>query len=110
MMKPEVANCGLALQHFLSLPETGELVSAGPQAGRILRPLCRILGVKPPPYLTLPRHPRLPRPPPEPASAEETPPAGTAADEPSLPPPGRPHSPHFRLGVAGEPERSKNRG
>jgi len=55
MMKPEVANCALALQHFLSLPEMGELVGAAPQAGHILRPLCRILGVKIPPELRLPR-------------------------------------------------------
>ena len=38
------------------------LVAAAPQAGRILRPLLRMLGTKPPLYLQLPRRPRRPRP------------------------------------------------
>jgi hypothetical protein len=108
MMKPEVANCAMALQHFLSLPEMGELVGAAPQAGRILRPLCRILGVKVPPCLALRRRPRPSPVAPEPAGAEETPAADGGVHEPSLAPPERTHSLGFSLGVAGDLERSKN--
>ncbi len=42
--------------------EARALVAAAPQAGRILRPLCRIFGVTPPDWLKLPRRPRKPRP------------------------------------------------
>jgi hypothetical protein len=44
-------------------PQMAELAAATPQAGRIVRPMCRMLGLKPPPYLQLPRRPRRPRPP-----------------------------------------------
>jgi hypothetical protein len=43
--------------------ETRALVAAAPQAGRILRPLCRILGTPIPDWLALPKRPRKPRPP-----------------------------------------------
>ena len=39
-------------------PETREFVAACPQAGRILRPLCRMVGLKPPEWLTLPKRGR----------------------------------------------------
>ena len=52
------------LLHILhSEPQMMELVAATPLAGRILRPMCRMLGVKPPEYLQLPKRPRRPRPP-----------------------------------------------
>jgi len=51
------------LEEVLADPETVALVAAGPQAGRILRPMCRMVGVTPPSYLQLPQRPRLPRPP-----------------------------------------------
>jgi hypothetical protein len=41
--------------------ETRALVAAAPQAGRILRPLCRILGTPIPDWLALPKRPRKPR-------------------------------------------------
>jgi hypothetical protein len=37
------------------------LAAATPQAGRILRPMCHMVGLKPPAYLQLPRRPRKPR-------------------------------------------------
>jgi len=37
------------------------LVAAAPQSGRILRPMCRMIGLKPPTYLQLPPRPRRPR-------------------------------------------------
>jgi hypothetical protein len=38
-----------------------EFVAAVPQAGRILRPCCRMLGIRPPEWLALPKRPRRPR-------------------------------------------------
>jgi hypothetical protein len=58
------------LRAILQQPDTREFVAAAPQAGRLLRPLCRALGVRPPPWLALPPRPRTPsprRPPPQPA-------------------------------------------
>ena len=42
--------------------EVRELVAAAPQAGRALRTYCRMLGLKPPSWLALPRRPRARRP------------------------------------------------
>ena len=58
--------------------EARALVAAAPQAGRLLRPLCRIFGVTPPDWLKLPRRPRKPRPPkpPAPPKLRQTPARG----------------------------------
>ena len=46
------AGFGCQLQHLLSDPEMVALISAAPQQmGRVLRPLCWMLGIKPPPGL-----------------------------------------------------------
>ncbi len=62
----EAAAYGSQLQHLLADPEMAALIAAAPQAGRILRPLCRMLGVRLPPSLRQPslRQPslRTPRP------------------------------------------------
>jgi hypothetical protein len=58
---PEAAASGSQLQHLLADPEMAALAAAGPQLGRLLRPLCRALGVTPPPYLTPPPPPPPPR-------------------------------------------------
>jgi len=42
---PEAACCGGQLQHLLSDPEVAAALAAAPSAGRVLRPLCRMLGV-----------------------------------------------------------------
>lgn len=42
---PEAVAFGLQLEHALSEPEWAEFLAAAPQAGRILRPLCRMLGI-----------------------------------------------------------------
>jgi hypothetical protein len=61
---PEAAAFGAQLQHLLADPEMAALVAAAPQAGRVLRPLCRMLGVRPPPGpLAPPSRPRAPAPP-----------------------------------------------
>ncbi len=53
---PQAAASASQLQCLLADPAMAELLAAAPQAGRLLRPLCRMLGVRPPPA--------LPRPPP----------------------------------------------
>jgi hypothetical protein len=74
-MLPYQAACfGSQLQHQFSQPEMIALIEAAPQAGRILRPLCRMLAIDLPPALRLP--PRPPRPrkpkPPRQSPAERT--------------------------------------
>ena len=46
------------VEHLLAQPDTRAFVAAAPQAGRLLRPLCRMLGATPPDWLT--RSPRAP--------------------------------------------------
>jgi hypothetical protein len=48
-------HCAEPFNRLLADPEMAQLVAAAPQAGRILRPLCRMLGVKRPAYLRPPR-------------------------------------------------------
>ena len=43
----EAAAYGSQLQHLLADPDMAALIAAAPQAGRLLRPLCRMLGVRP---------------------------------------------------------------
>jgi hypothetical protein len=51
------------LVEMLDDPETAAIVAVAPQLGRVLRPLCRMLALKPPAWLRLPRC-RASRPPP----------------------------------------------
>ena len=71
------------LQVLLDDPEMQALIAAAPQIGRTLRPLCHMLGLRPPPTLQLP--PPAP-PPPRKAKAARTPPAGPSRAEPPRPP------------------------
>ena len=50
----EAAPCGGEMHMLLQDPATAALVSAAPQAGRLLRPLCRALAVDLPDWLRLP--------------------------------------------------------
>jgi hypothetical protein len=45
-LAPEAACFGGQLRHLLSDPEITALLSAAPAMGRVLRPLCRMLGVE----------------------------------------------------------------
>jgi len=65
---PEAASGASQLQHLLTEPEMAALIEAAPQAGRLLRPLCRMLGVAPPPALALPARRAAPAAPPRPAA------------------------------------------
>jgi hypothetical protein len=53
-MLPEAETFGADLCWLLQRLETEELIFAAPQVGRILRPLCRMLGVEPTAALRLP--------------------------------------------------------
>jgi hypothetical protein len=59
-------HAGLAhfqLNAFLAREDVAEFLAAVPQAGRYLRPLCRLLAVPQPAFLALPPRPRRTRPP-----------------------------------------------
>jgi len=49
------------LKEMLEEPEAEALVAEAPQLGRVLRPMCQMLAVKPPEWLRLPRRPRARR-------------------------------------------------
>lgn len=62
MIQPTAQFTG-QVEALLARPEIVELLAASPQAGRILRPLLRMLSYDPPPpILRLPARPRRPRP------------------------------------------------
>ena len=46
---PGAGSFGSQLRHLLNRPEMAALLAEAPQAGRLLRPLCRMLGVGPDP-------------------------------------------------------------
>ena len=78
----EAAGRASQLQHLLAHPDMAEFLHAAPQAGRILRPLCHMLGIDPPAGIATPpaRSPPAPsrpapsRPPARPGT--QAPPAG----------------------------------
>jgi hypothetical protein len=47
----QAAGCGSQLRQLLAEPEMAALLLAAPQAGRLFRPLCRMLAVELPPEL-----------------------------------------------------------
>lgn len=88
---PESAAGASQLQHLLAGPEMAALVAAAPQTGRVPRPLCRMLGVRPPAFLALP--PPVRRAPPAQAAT-----AARAAPAASSPNPPRHKGPPHRKG------------
>lgn len=58
---PGSAAFGAQLRHLLADPEMVALLEMRPAAGRALRPLCAMLGIRPPACLRLPPRPRAPR-------------------------------------------------
>ena len=60
---PHCAEQSGRLHDLLQRAETRRFVEDAPQAARLLRPLCRALGVDQPDWLRLPKRPRRPRPP-----------------------------------------------
>ncbi len=81
------------LQHFLAnTPELQDFLTAAPQANRLLRPLCRMLGLTPPGGKPPPA-PRPAKPPPKPRPTRIWPPAAATSGTP--PRPLAPFSPIF---------------
>lgn len=62
-LRHNAANFASQLNHLLSEPQAAALVAASPQAARILRPLCHILGITPACVPLLPRRRARPKPP-----------------------------------------------
>ena len=90
---PEAAAFGSQLQYLLATPEMADVLAAAPQAGRLLRPLCRTLGVRPPPVLTPPPRPARPPKPPRRGATPRQSPARPAAPLTPRPPPPTPTPP-----------------
>jgi len=69
----QAANFASQLAHLLTHPDLADFLAQAPQAGRLLRPICRMLGTEIPQVLILPPPP--PRPPkPRPPQPEPAPP------------------------------------
>ena len=103
-----VAQWAPHIERFVNDPDTIALAAAAPQAGRLLRPLCRLMMVPIPDHLRLPPRPRKPRAPkpstPKPR-AKLLPPLSSHTPAPAgtgwlTPPPD-----HLRLRVPGLPFR-----
>ncbi len=81
------------LTFLLAQPDMADLIAAAPPIAHHLRPICRMLGVKPPPGLFPPRRPRRrPAPKPAPAARKRKPAsrkAPAAAPFPAAPPTSR---------------------
>ena len=80
------ASCAGNLRTLLQEPDVARFAAQVPQAGRLLRPLCRALALDLPSWLRLPPRPRRPRPRPAPPPVA-TPEPGT---------PDRPLQPYIR--------------
>ena len=89
---PETAAYGGQVEHLLANPNMTALLAASPQAGRILRPLCHMLAIKPVPALAAPRRakplaaPAAAIPAADPSRAASRPVASLAGLPPDLPP------------------------
>ena len=70
------AICGTQLQHQFATPDFAAFLQAAPQAGRILRPLCRMIGIDPPPECAWPPRRR--------ASRKAVPPSPGNAPSPAI--------------------------
>jgi hypothetical protein len=77
---PQAAIFGTHLRYLLADPDVATFLAEVPQAGRMLLPLCRMLGVKPLPQMRPPKRPKpstapehtVETPPPRPPSAAQT--------------------------------------
>ncbi len=96
------AGYGSQLQYLLNDPEMPALLAAEPRLGRILRPLCNMLAVRPIPNLpTPPRRARVPRRVTPPRSAETA--TGKASTPARSRPPPRPGAPGPRARLPSDP-------
>ena len=108
------------MDHLLAQPDMQDLIAAVPPIAHHLRPVCRMLGVKPPPGLfpprRKPRRPPRPTPPPDPPAPSPAAAAKTPRSPPYLGPelrpiPGiyEPPPPHLRARWFFPPKRSRSK-
>jgi len=83
---PEAAPPASFLLSLLQNPDTRTFVQAAPQAARLLRPLCRALGIPQPDWLRLPSRPRASRPAAANPIGPPPPPDQSPPDQPTRPP------------------------
>jgi hypothetical protein len=76
LLPGEAASYGCQLQALLADPAMAALLAAAPEAGRILRPLCRLLAITPEGPLALPSAAGKPAPRPRPAKPAPPPESG----------------------------------
>ena len=76
LLPGEAASYGCQLQALLADPAMAALLAAAPEAGRILRPLCRLLAIAPEGSLALPSAAGKPAPKPRPAKPAPPPESG----------------------------------
>ncbi len=76
LLPGEAASYGCQLQALLADPQMAALLAAAPEAGRILRPLCRLLAIAPEGMLALPSAAGKPAPKPRPAKPAPPPESG----------------------------------
>jgi hypothetical protein len=76
LLPGEAASYGCQLQALLADPAMAALLAAAPEAGRILRPLCRLLAIAPEGLLALPSAAGKPAPKPRPAKPAPPPESG----------------------------------
>jgi hypothetical protein len=94
---PEAASAASQLQHLLADPEMAALLAATPQLGRVLHPLCRMLGLRPAPG-------QIPPPPARPRATPRDPALHPAEPEtPPLQPPGLAPAPPLGPCACGPP-------
>ena len=72
LVSETVSGRGLLL-HLVQTAEMAEFLAAAPQAARILRPLCRMLNIRPPPVLMAPKRQAKPPKPPAARKAPQAP-------------------------------------
>jgi hypothetical protein len=60
LLSPPAQGYAVAFQFMLEEPEMKAIMAAAPQVGRIIRPLCHILGIETPKELVLPKRKRPP--------------------------------------------------
>ena len=98
LMQQDGAAAASQLRYLLAEPDMAALAAADPRMGRLLRPLCHMLGVAPPPAIAQPRpvpSPRVPdaaaAPAPVPPQQPALPQAPTPPRREAPPPPPREH-------------------
>jgi hypothetical protein len=90
---PEATIYRAQLQNLLAEPNTAAFLAEVPQAHKILRPLCQLLGVRPIPQIPKPQQSNPSAHPPETAPPETAPPENAPRDIADIAPKERPTAP-----------------